>query len=76
LKKYRKENMKTYKVAYSENSVYIKKFKAKSKEDAVDIADKQLRDNGWDTSLWNTGSGGGSYLEVIDEDEDESEDEE
>ena len=51
--------MKKYKVHYSEEACYYKVFEAENEKQANDKAHKELCDNGWDTSSWETGNGGG-----------------
>jgi hypothetical protein len=43
--------MKKFKIAYYEDSAYLKIFKAKTKEDALKKAHKEL----WDTASWEIG---------------------
>jgi hypothetical protein len=47
--------MPKYKIAYYEDNAYLKIFKAKTKEDALKKAYKELSDNGWDTANWEIG---------------------
>jgi len=51
--------MPKYKVHYSEEACYYKVFEAKSSKEATYKAQQELLDNGWDTSNWETGHGGG-----------------
>ena len=73
-------SLKIYEVAYSEDTVHHKRFKAKSEDDAIALAQKDLEKHSWDVNRargWEHGSGEGGHLEVIDElDEDEDEEEE
>mgnify|MGYP003131967692 CR=1 FL=1 len=54
--------MPRYKVHYSEENTFYKVFEAKSKEEANEKAHKEMSDNGWDTSTWETGNGGGGQF--------------
>jgi hypothetical protein len=59
--------MPKYKIAYYEDSAYIKIFEGKTLHDALKKADEELSNNGWDTSKWEIGNGQGGQLEVIEE---------
>lgn len=73
-------SLKIYEVAYSEDTVHHKRFKAESEDDAIALAQKDLEKHSWDVNKakgWEHGSGEGGHLEVIDElDKDEDEEEE
>ena len=56
--------MKKFKVYYSEDSHYYKVFDASSKDEAFQKAHQELSDNGWDTSSWESGHGGGEFFDA------------
>jgi hypothetical protein len=59
--------MPKYKIAYYENSAYLKIFEGKTLHDALKKAHEELSDNGWDTSDWEIGNGQGGQLDVVEE---------
>ena len=59
--------MPKYRIAYSEDYVFLKVFEGKNQKDAFEKAHKELCDNGWDTSDWETGNGQGGQLDVVEE---------
>jgi hypothetical protein len=59
--------MPKYRIAYYEDSVYLKTFEGKNKDDAFKKAHDELCENGWDTADWEVGNGHGGQLEIIEE---------
>ena len=59
--------MPKFKIAYYEDSVYLKIFEGKNQDDALKKAHEELCDNCWDTADWEIGNGQGGQLDVVEE---------
>ena len=69
--------VKIYEVAYSESTVYHKRFEAEDEDAAIEMARNDLEKHSWDVNKaknWEHGSGDGGQFEVIDELDKEDED--